>query len=289
MPPRLLLGAHMSIQGGLHRAIERGQALGCSALQLFTRNNLQWHAPPLAPDAVARFRDAWAASCIGPVVAHASYLINLAATDRTIRRRSRDGLVVELRRAAAIGVPWVILHPGNHMGAGHDAGLRQVADLAARALDAVAGLPVGLLLETTAGQGTSLGHRFDHLAWLLDALDRPPDRLGICIDTCHLHAAGHDLRTPRACRTLLRRLDRSVGLDRLHAIHLNDAKGPRGSHLDRHAHIGRGTLGLPAFRTLLRAPRLRRVPKLIETPKRDADRDDWDAVNLATLRRLAKP
>ena len=288
-PPRrpLLLGAHMSIQGGLHRAIARGEALGCTALQLFTRNNLQWRARPLAPDAVARFRDAWDASSIGPIVAHANYLINLAATDPRIRRRSLDGLILDLRRAAAIAVPWLVLHPGNHMGAGEDAGLRRVADLARRALDAVAGHPVGLLLENTAGQGTALGHRLEHLAFLLDAIDIPAARLGICLDTCHLHAAGHDIRTPRTYRRTLRDLDRIVGLPRLHAIHLNDAKAPLGSRLDRHAHIGRGHIGLDAFRSLLRDRRLAPVPKLLETPKEDEERDDWDAVNLTTLRRLA--
>ncbi|MFC1806199.1 deoxyribonuclease IV [Planctomycetota bacterium] len=283
---RLLLGAHMSIQGGLHRAIERGEKVGCTALQLFTRNNLQWVAPPLAADAIARFRDAWAASSIGPIVAHANYLINLASPDRTLRRRSLDGLLLDLRRAAAMGVPWLILHPGNHMGAGEEAGLRRVADLAARALDAIADLPVGLLLENTAGQGTALGHRFEHLAWLLDAIDAPAARLGICLDTCHLHAAGYDLRTPRAYRRTLRDFDRLIGLSRLHAIHVNDAKGPLGSRLDRHAHIGRGTLGLAAFRSLLRDRRLRCVPKVIETPKKDERRKDWDNVNLRRLRRL---
>ena len=283
---RLLLGAHMSIQGGHHRAVARGDALGCTALQIFTRNNLQWAAPALTDDAIARFRDAWHSSPIGPVVAHASYLINLAATDRTTRRRSLDGLLLDLRRAAALGVPWVILHPGHHMGAGEAAGLRRVADLAARALDAVADLPVGLLLENTAGQGTALGHRLDHLAALLDSIDASAARLGICIDTCHLHAAGHDLRTPRAYRRTLRNLDRTIGLSRLHAIHLNDAKGGLGSRLDRHEHIGHGQLGKQPFRCLLRDRRLRHIPKLLETPKEDKRRKDWDKINLATLRSL---
>jgi len=285
---RLLLGAHMSIQGGHHRAVARGDALGCTALQIFTRNSLQWAAPALTDDAIARFRDAWQSSSIGPVVAHASYLINLAATDRAIRRRSLDGLVLDFRRAAALGIPWVILHPGNHMGAGEAAGLRQVADLAARALDAVADLPVGLLIENTAGQGTALGHRFEHLAALLDTIDAPAARLGICIDTCHLHAAGHDLRTPRKYRSVMAELDAVVGLGRLGAIHLNDAKGGLGSRLDRHEHIGRGKLGKSAFRSILRDRRLRAVPKLIETPKEDEERDDWDALNLRRLRRLAR-
>ena len=283
----LLLGAHMSIQGGPHRAIARGEAVGCTALQIFTRNNLQWKATALSEGDVTRFRDAWAASAVGPIVAHASYLINLAATDRAGRGRSLTGLKLDLRRSAQLGVPWLILHPGAHRGAGDEAGLRKVADHARRALDATADLPVGILLETTAGQGTCLGHRLEHLAWLLDAVDCPA-RTGVCLDTCHLHAAGYDLRTPRAVRATLGALDETVGLGRVHAIHLNDAKGELGCRRDRHEHIGHGQLGLAAFRFVLRDRRLRLVPKLIETPKEDARRKDWDAMNLSTLRTLAQ-
>lgn len=285
--PPLLLGAHLSIQGGLHRAIERGEALGCTAVQLFTRNNVQWKAKPLTADAVARFRAAWGASAIGPVVAHANYLIDLASTDRRVRRLSAAGLEVEFRRAAALGVPWVVLHPGHHLGAGEEAGLRQAAEMASRALDATSGLAVGLLLETTAGQGTCLGHRFEHLAWLLEAIE-PAERLGVCFDTCHVFAAGYDLRTARGYRRVMREFDRVVGLGRIQAFHLNDAKGELGSRLDRHAHIGKGELGLTPFRCLLRDRRFAHVPKLLETPKEDARRKDWDKVNLATLRRLAR-
>ena len=277
----------MSIQGGVHRAIERGVALGCTAIQLFTRNNVQWGCKPLGGDAIARFAEAWDASDIGPVVAHANYLIDVASADRRIARLSHDGLVTEFRRAAALGIPWVILHPGHHMGAGEEAGLRRAAETATRALDATRDLPVGLLLETTAGMGTALGHRFEHLAWLLDAIE-PGERLGVCFDTCHVFAAGYDLSTERGYRTVMRRFDRVVGLDRIRAFHLNDARRACGSRVDRHAHVGRGTLGLVPFRRILRCRRFAGVPKLLETPKKDAERDDWDQVNLRTLRDLAR-
>ena len=284
---RLLLGAHMSIAGGLHRAIERGQKLDCTAIQLFTRNNVQWKAKPLTNEDVTRFREAWDVSGIGPIIAHSSYLIDLASTDERVRRLSLDGLIVEFQRAAAIGVPWVVLHPGHHLGAGEEAGLRQIAELANCAMQATSGMAVGLLLETTAGQGTCLGHRFEQLAWLLDAIE-PSVRVGVCFDTCHVFAAGYDLRTRRAYQATMREFDRVIGLDRIQAFHLNDAKLGLGSRRDRHAHIGRGTLGREAFRCLMRDRRFAAVPKLLETPKEKRRGRDWDAINLATLRRLAK-
>jgi len=281
-----LLGAHMSIQGGAHRAIERGQALGCTAIQMFTRNNIQWRAKPLTGDDVQRFRDAWAASAMGPLVAHANYLIDLASDDERVVRLSLDGLVVEFRRAAALGIPWVVLHPGCHKGAGEEAGLWQIAEMAARALDATSDLPVGLLLETTAGQGTALGYRFEQLAWLLGAIE-PRGRVGVCFDTCHVFTAGYDIRTARGYRAVMREFDRVVGIDQIHALHVNDSKAELGSRVDRHEHIGRGKLGFAPFRRLMRDRRLARVPKLLETPKADNRRKEWDAINLATLRRLA--
>ncbi|MFP4056966.1 MAG: deoxyribonuclease IV [Candidatus Brocadiia bacterium] len=282
----LLLGAHLSIQGGLHRAVERAQALGCTALQVFTRNNLRWGSPPLAAADAERFRAAWRASAIGPVVAHANYLVDLASEDGEKGRLSLEGLVEDLRRAAVLGIPWLVLHPGYHKGRGEEAGLRQAARRAAQALEATAGLPVGILLETTAGQGTALGWRFEHLARLL-AATALPRRLGVCLDTAHAFAAGYDLRRPAGYRRVLEQLDRAVGLERVQAVHVNDSKVPLGSRVDRHAHIGHGCIGPRAFRCLLRDPRLAEVPKLLETPKEDAEGKDWDAANLAALRRLA--
>lgn len=281
-----LLGAHMSIAGGLHRAIERGQALRCTAIQVFTRNNVQWRAAPLAAEDCARFRTAWRASGIGPVVAHANYLIDPASADERLAKLSLDGLITELRRAAALGITWVVLHPGAHGSAGEEAGLRRAAALVRAALDTTAGLPAGLLLETTAGQGTSLGHRFEHLAWLLDAIG-VPERSGACFDTAHVFAAGYDLRTPGGYEAVMAEFDRTVGLGRIQAIHANDSQRELGSRVDRHAHIGKGQLGTTPFRLLMQDPRLAAVPKLIETPKGEAGKRSWDARNLSLLRRLA--
>jgi len=260
---------------------------GCTALQLFTRNNVQWHPKALTDADAARFRAAHAASGIGPVIAHASYLINLASPDAAISRLSYEGLVTELRNAAALGIPWVVLHPGNHLGSGEEAGMRRVAELARRALDETRGQPAGLLLETTAGQGTSLGHSFEQLAELLDRIGEP-DRLGVCLDTCHVFAAGYDLRPERGYERVMGKFDRVIGLARLHAFHVNDSKRECGSRVDHHAHIGQGRLGLTPFRCLLRDRRFAHVPKLLETPKSDAERDDWDALNLAILRSLVE-
>ncbi len=287
VPGGPVLGAHMSIAGGVHRAIERGEALRCTALQLFTRNNVQWRAAPLAAEDCERFRTDWQRSHIGPIVAHANYLIDLASAHKLVARRSLDGLIVELQRAAALGIRWVVLHPGCHQGAGEEKGLSQAAELARRALDATSGLAAGVLLETTAGQGTALGHRFEHLAWLLDAIGAP-DRLGVCLDTCHVFAAGYDLRTAAGYRAVMGEFDRVVGLDRIRAIHVNDSKRELGSRVDRHEHIGRGKLGRLAFQILMRDARFAEVPKLLETPKEDARGKCWDATNLSLLRRLAR-
>jgi len=276
----------MSIQGGPHRAIARGVAVGCTALQLFTRNNLQWNAKPLAATDVDRFRMDWEESDIGPIVVHANYLIDLGSNESETAQRSIEGIVLDLERSAALGVPWVVLHPGFHLGDGEEAGLRRVADAARRALDLTDGLDAGILLENTAGQGTCLGHSFEHLAWLIDAID-VPERLGVCFDTCHAFAAGYDLRTRHAWRKTMREFDRIVGLERIQAFHLNDAKGELGSHADRHEHLGRGTLGTTPFHCLMRDRRFAGVPKLLETRKEDDERDDWDEISLALLRELA--
>jgi deoxyribonuclease-4 len=220
-------------------------------------------------------------------VAHANYLIDLGSGERRTARLSLEGLVLDLERAALLGVPWVVLHPGFHLGDGEEVGLRRIAAAAGRALDRTGRLMTGILLENTAGQGTCLGHRFEHLAWLLDAIDAP-ERLGVCFDTCHAFAAGYDLRTRRGYRTVLREFDRTVGLEQIRAFHVNDAKAELGSRLDRHEHLGRGQLGETPFHCLMRDRRFAQVPKLLETRKKDDERDDWDEVNLALLRRLAE-
>lgn len=280
-----LIGAHISIAGGVASAFERGDEAGCAAMQIFTKNATQWQSPALSPGEVVRFRAEQGRTGISPVVAHGSYLVNLASPDPGLLERSRIAFLDELARAAALGLPCVITHPGAHMGAGVEAGLARVAEsldwLAAR-LDA--GGPL-VCLENTAGQGTVLGGDFAHLGTVF-GLVRDPGRLGVCVDTCHGHAAGYDFSTSGGYRQALDALEAAVGTGRVLALHLNDAKGERGGRLDRHEHLGRGRIGLEGFRLVMNDPRFARVPKIIETPKQDGGRE-MDPVNLGVLRRLA--
>jgi deoxyribonuclease-4 len=263
----------MSIAGGLEKAVERGVALGCTAIQLFTKSNNQWAARPIGDDEARRFKDALGASGLSHVVAHDSYLINLCSPDETLWRKSVEALTHELERCALLGVPWLVIHPGAHMGAGEGPAIRRMAE----AIDAVhARVPAGeasLAIETAAGQGTTIGHRFEQIAAIL-ARTRHPERVGLCLDTCHVFAAGYDLRTRRGYGEAMRRLDGEVGLERLVAVHVNDSKRDCGSRVDRHEHIGRGYLGLDAFRWLMNDERLRGLPLVLETPKDEACRED---------------
>lgn len=269
----------MSIAGGVDRALERGASIGCTAIQIFLKNNMQWAGAPFAAAAVARFRERRTV----PVFAHSTYLINLAATNGQFRRRSIASLTDEIRRAAQLGVALIVLHPGSHMGAGEAAGLRAVAGSLDEVLDATAKLPVRVALETTAGQGTNLGYRFEHLAEIFARVKRP-ERLAVCVDTCHVFAAGYDLRTPAGYRKMVRELDRLVGVGQVAAFHLNDSKAPLGSRVDRHEHIGKGQIGLTGFRCVLRDRRWREVPMVLETPKGAEMREDVE--NLRVLRSL---
>jgi deoxyribonuclease IV len=287
-PPRL--GAHLSIAGGLPRAIDRAVASGCEALQIFTKNASQWRARPLPEAEVALFRGKAAAAGIGPIVAHDSYLINLAAADPIIRARSREALGEELDRAEALGLMGLVMHPGAYTTGTEAAGLELIADGLRDLLAARPGGRTLVLLEHTAGQGSTLGHRFEHLAAIIRRLDGSP-RVGVCLDTCHLLAAGYDVCDPAGYEATVRQFDSIVGLSRIKVLHLNDSKRPCGSRVDRHEHIGRGCLGLTPFRRLLHDRRFAGLPMLLETPKEDdrkrrSDVDPLDAMNLATLRRL---
>jgi deoxyribonuclease-4 len=275
------LGAHMSIAGGLPNALLRGREVGCSIVQLFLKNQVQWVGRTLEADEVAEFKRQQAATGIGPVFAHATYLVNLAAPDETEWLRSVSAFHDELERAERLGLPFVVIHPGAHKGGGRRLGGRQVV----RALDDLhartAGYRVRIALENTAGAGSLLGARAEELGAILRRV-RCPERVAVCLDTCHLFAAGYDIRTAAGLADALGRFDRAVGLDRVVAFHLNDAKADLGAGLDRHEHIGRGRIGLGAFRRLLNDPRLAAIPMAIETPKEDG----WDRKNLRTLRRL---
>lgn len=277
-----LLGAHVPTAGGLAKAPAHGHSIGATAIQIFTRNQVQWAARPVAAEEAAAFRAALDGSGVGMVVAHGSYLVNLASPEAELRARSRAAFVADLARCHALGIPYLIFHPGAHMGAGEAVGLRTLVRSLDHVLARATALDVVPLLEVTAGQGSTLGHRFEHLAEVL-ARVRAPERLGVCLDTCHLFAAGYDIAGERGYEDTLARLERLVGLERVRALHLNDAKKGLGSRLDRHAPIGAGGLGLDVFRRLLRDPRLSGRPMVLETP---GGLDGWRR-EIALLRELA--
>jgi len=281
----MLLGAHMSVSGGVDRSVERAVETGCRTMQIFTKNANQWSAPPLDPAAVTRFREALAASGVAPVVSHDSYLINLASPDPALLRRSRAAFRDELDRAETLGLMGVVTHPGAHVGRGEEEGLERIGGELKRMLADTAAYGVMILIENTAGQGSSLGWRFEHLAWLIEICEGHP-RLGVCLDTCHLHAAGYDMTSDAAFRKTFRDFDSIVGLDRLRVLHMNDSVKPLGSRVDRHTDIGQGTLGPEPFRRVMRSTKFGSIPKILETPKGD-DPVAADRANLDTLRRLA--
>jgi len=288
------LGAHLSIAGGLPRAVDRAQASRCEALQIFTKSAGQWRARELPRDEVALFRRRVEETGIHPVVAHNSYLINVAAAVPALRLQSIAALGDELDRAELLGLDALIMHPGSYTTGTEEDGLRAIGRALAGLLKRRRQHRVKILLEHTAGQGTNLGHRFEHLAAILEHAGGSP-RIGVCLDTCHLLTAGYDLCTDAGYRDTFRDFDRIVGLDRLRVFHLNDSKKPCGSRVDRHEHIGKGCLGLEPFRKLVNDPRFSNLPMLLETPKletpesrRRSDVDPWDARNLRTLRRLIR-
>jgi len=280
------LGAHESIAGGVHRAFDRAESVDCDAVQIFVRPNRSWAVPPLTEEDVALFRARALETGIRPVIAHSSYLLNLASPKDDLWYRSIDTLIIELKRCDALGVRWLVLHPGAHVGTGEKAGLTRMAQALGDVHSATPDLRAGILLETTAGQGTRLGHRFEQLAWLLEHTVEG-ERLGICLDTCHAFAAGYELRTPEGYAATIEAFDRTIGLRRLKAVHLNDSKGELGSRKDRHEHIGQGHIGLAGFRQLLNDPRMERLPGLLETPKSDDLHEDRQ--NLTILRSLREP
>ncbi len=277
------LGAHMSIAGGLYKALSRGQSAGCETIQIFTRNASQWRAKDLSEEAISRFLAARSECDIHPIVAHSSYLINLASPDNALWQKSCKALIVELQRCAQLEIRAYVLHPGAHTGSGEDAGLQRVTDGLTKALRATDSTDVKILLETTAGQGTSLGRSFEQLAWLIDHAV-PEARLGVCFDTAHAFAAGYDFRDAEAYAAMLEQFDSVIGIDRLGLLHLNDSKRELGSHVDRHTHIGEGFIGVEAFRRLVTDPVLNHLPMVLETPKGPDLADDRR--NLGLLRSL---
>jgi deoxyribonuclease-4 len=299
------IGAHVSIAGGLERALERGAEVGCDVIQIFSRSNQQWAARRIGEAEVAAWRAARARTGVEPAMVHACYLLNLAAPRRWLREKSIRALADELRRCALLGIPNLVIHPGAHCGDGEATGVARIAEAIERAYAAQPDNPTRLLLENTAGQGSTLGYRFEHLRDILGAMRSGAERVGVCIDTAHTLAAGHDITTVDGWQRVFERLDQAVGVDRVAGFHVNDSKTPLGSRVDRHQHLGRGYLGLGALRCLVNDPRFAGLPMVIETPRgpsppgRDTGSrgvtrwaspkpsDDADRVNLAILRALA--
>ncbi len=275
------LGAHTSAAGGVWRALERAAELDCGAVQLFTRNQNQWRAKPLAASDVDRFRKLARRWPPHRLISHGSYLVNPASPEPATRERSIVALIDELQRAERLGLAGVVLHPGSHVGAGVATGVRRVGAFLDRVFERTAGFATRLLLETTAGQGSNLGADLEELEGIYDAVRRP-ERLGVCLDTCHLFAAGYPIHEAEGLEATIGEIDRRLGLDQVRAVHLNDSKQPFGSRRDRHEHIGAGHLGRAALARIVSDRRLGDVPMVLETPKDGVG----DAGNLRLLRSL---
>ena len=281
-----LIGAHMSIAGGVANAIDRALSVDCLAMQIFVKNNMQWFAAaPFTGAELRAFHEHPRRGELRSVFGHSGYLINLAASNPEFAETSRRALAEELMRADQLKLPFLVLHPGAHMGAGEAEGLAKIVAGLDAVCAALPGVQTRVALETTAGQGTSLGHTFEQLAWILEHSAHPA-RLCVCVDTAHLFAAGYDISTEAGARETFGRFDRIVGLEHLVALHCNDSKTGLGSRVDRHEHLGKGKIGLAPFRFLMRDRRFAAIPKVLETPKGKELAEDRE--NLAVLRGLAE-
>ncbi len=279
--PNQLLGAHVSIAGGVDKAFARGESLGCAVIQIFTKNASQWKARPFKPEEIRNFHSERGRTGIR-VMAHDGYLINLASPNPDLWAKSCASFREEMDRAEELEIPYLVTHPGSHAGSGEEAGLALLNKAFNDVLTSTAGYRVSILVENTAGQGSSLGYSFDHLARIKDD-SVAPERIGICLDTCHAFAAGFDLSERSLYETVIQEFEFKIGLNSLKAIHLNDSKKGLGERIDRHEHIGRGQIGIACFRAIINDGRFARIPKIIETPK---DETDMDVVNLSVLRKL---
>jgi len=281
---QILLGAHMSIRGGVSMAIERARSIHCTAMQMFVKNNMQWFARALTREEIRAFLNHVQRGELLSVFGHANYLINLAATNPLFHTNSIRALAEELVRADQLELPFLVLHPGAHLGAGEDAGLKKIVDSIEEVFRKIPKVKTKIALEITAGQGSCIGHRFEHLAHII-ANVREPERLRVCLDTAHLFAAGYEIDSESGVRKTFHEFNRVIGRNRLVAIHVNDSKTGRGSRVDRHEHIGKGQIGLDAFRFIMQSPRFSKIPKVLETPKGKDLAED--VINLKTLQRLA--
>jgi deoxyribonuclease IV len=281
----MIFGAHMPTKGGVHNALKEGKRIGCEVVQLFVKNNMQWFAKPYPPEALSLYANEAANDHFGCVFGHTGYLINLGAPTGPNRKNSIKSLVQEIELATSLGLPFLVLHPGSHLGKGETRGLRHIIDGLNEVFSTTAGSPVRIALENTAGQGSSLGSQLSHLSAIFEGVERP-ERLGVCFDTAHFFEAGHPIHTPEGWEKTMAEADDLIGLDQVLAFHVNDSKTPFGSKVDRHAGIGEGHLGLEAFRHIVNDPRFEKTPGCLETPK-SADLHE-DVENLARLRGLVQ-
>lgn len=279
----LLLGAHVSIAGGVFNAFIQGEALGCTTIQIFTKSSNQWRAKELGKEELEHYHAEQKRTGIKPVIAHDSYLINLASPVEALVTKSREAFLLELQRCEAMKIPYLVTHPGSHTGAGEESGINKIIESINWLHKKTEDFEAKIALELTAGQGATLGCTFGQIADMIEKSDHP-DRLMVCLDTCHIFAAGYDIRTEDSYRKTIEEFDRIIGLKRLAVVHLNDSKKGLGSRVDRHEHIGRGEIGTKAFELIMKDKRMAKIPKLLETPKAD----DMDRVNLALLRKLAQ-
>jgi len=284
--PSCLLGAHFSIAKGLDKALFEAKSYGCNALQIFTKNANAWKERIVTQKEIENFEQAKLETGITEIASHSSYLINLATPEKKKHKMSCYSLSQELTRSSYLGIPYVVLHPGSHMKVGEKEGILRIAESINQIFAKTPGISSRLLLETTAGQGSSVGHTFEQLASIIDKVEKKINS-GICLDTCHIFAAGYDIRAMEYYRKTMDNFDSIIGLDRLCLIHLNDSKKELGSRVDRHEQIGLGYIGLDAFKYIMNDDRFIDIPKIIETPKRDTDKD-WDETNLKLLRQMIR-
>jgi deoxyribonuclease IV len=280
-----LLGAHTSISGGVSAAVDLAEKLGFTAMQIFTKNNNRWYAKDLSDKEIENFKTNLKSSNIKFVVAHDSYLINLCAKESEMLKKSRDSFLDELKRCELLGIPHLNFHPGAHLGAGEDEGIKLIAESLNVVHSNSQGFKVTSMIETTAGQGSSLGYKFEHLRKIIDLVD-DKTRMTVCIDTAHVFAAGYDIKIASNYNKVINEFNNIIGLDRLKCIHMNDSKKPLDSRVDRHEHIGKGFIGIEGFTNIMNDIRIKYVPKILETPKGKEQLEDLENLNI--LKRLVK-
>jgi deoxyribonuclease-4 len=281
----LLIGAHTSTAGGVYTAIERATKMKFTAIQIFTKNNNRWHANALEENEIIKFKDLFLKSNLGFILSHSSYLINLCSNNRVVLKKSRHAFIDELKRCELLGIPHLNFHPGSHGGEGEKDGIKIIAESLNICHEKTKNCKVTSMLEATAGQGTTLGYRFEQLQKIIDLVE-DKKRMTVCIDTAHIFAAGYNIRDQKEYKIVVKEFDDIIGLKRLKCLHMNDSKKELGSRIDRHEHIGKGFIGKEGFINIMNDKKLEKIPKILETPKGKEMKEDW--INIKTLKKLIK-